>query len=120
MPGDKALNLLLQPCNVQLLYRCFAAEQQQTCVMDTEPALEHLAQAQDLRQRPVAALEPRQALVNEQVDLRSQGAAASASLLVSHHTLGLLMTAECRHSVSQWQSSVGLACSAARWVRIMY
>ncbi len=43
-----------------------------TCVMNAQPALEHLAQAQDLRQRPVAALEPREALVDEQVDLRSE------------------------------------------------
>ena len=46
--------------------------QELTCVVDTQPALEHLAHTQDLRQRPVAALQPRQALVDEQVDLRRQ------------------------------------------------
>ena len=40
-------------------------------MVDAQAALEHLAQAQDLRQRPVAALQPRQALVDEQVDLRT-------------------------------------------------
>jgi len=43
-----------------------------TRVVDAQPALQHLAQAQDLRQRPVAALQPRQALIDEQVDLRSE------------------------------------------------